>query len=91
MPSSWDSCLSLSGASSMGNSLNCRNLPQCSQRMQELSLHSRGVAEALLHESLSEQTPGGGKAGREGGERKKSLSGRRGGRGRSERRSLRGD
>lgn len=67
VPSSWDSRLSLSGASSMGNSSNCRNLPQCSQRMQELSLHSRGVAEALLHESLSEQTPGGGKAGREGG------------------------
>lgn len=48
--------LSLCGAPSARNSPDSGNLSESFQRMHELCLHTRGVAEALLYESLSEMT-----------------------------------
>lgn len=57
--------LSLCSAPSVRNSPDSGNLSESFQRMHELCLHTRGVAEALLYESLLEMTHRVGRAGSE--------------------------
>lgn len=62
-PSMEQQSVLCSAAHSQGNASSTENFPHCSQTMLELGWYSRGVAESLMHQCLSEQTQRGGGGG----------------------------